>query len=144
MADYCSIWLPYWPPEVEEKDEIVIPEHVIYQDKRTRGGRYACKYLLKFLHYPVGDAKWVDSQYLSDILIPFSCMRRLYSRILSPNSLTVEYNYISQRRDWKILCFSWINYLSCLLPICVHEFTLAWLIISTTPTFSLPYAHAYL
>ena len=53
--------------KAKEEDDVIIPQQLIYhQDKHTRGGYFAGKYLLKFLHYPTVNAKWADNKYLSN------------------------------------------------------------------------------
>lgn len=57
------------PPEVEEMEEILQPEQIVFhKEKRLLGGRLPWRYLVKFCNYPTIDAKWLDEQTLKDYL----------------------------------------------------------------------------
>ncbi|MCO5594717.1 hypothetical protein L7F22_048750 [Adiantum nelumboides] len=47
-------------PEVEELDEILVPEQILAHKERKVKGKVARRYLVKFRNYPPMDAKWME------------------------------------------------------------------------------------
>ncbi|MCO5567294.1 hypothetical protein L7F22_020984 [Adiantum nelumboides] len=47
-------------PEVEELDEILVPEQILAHKERKVKGKGARRYLVKFRNYPPMDAKWME------------------------------------------------------------------------------------
>ncbi|MCO5564408.1 hypothetical protein L7F22_018069 [Adiantum nelumboides] len=47
-------------PEVEELDEILVPEQVLAHKERKVEGKVARRYWVKFRKYPPMDAKWME------------------------------------------------------------------------------------
>ncbi|MCO5599330.1 hypothetical protein L7F22_053431 [Adiantum nelumboides] len=47
-------------PEVEEPDEILVPEQILAHKERKVKGKVARRYLVKFRNYPPMDAKWME------------------------------------------------------------------------------------
>ena len=52
--------------EVEELDEVLIPEHVVAHKERKVRGKVMRRYLVKFQNYPAMDAKWMEEGDLAD------------------------------------------------------------------------------
>ncbi|MCO5548387.1 hypothetical protein L7F22_001844 [Adiantum nelumboides] len=53
------------PPEVEDQEEILVPEQIIHhQDRILKSGSVHRKYLLKFKNYSPLDAQWINEQEL--------------------------------------------------------------------------------
>lgn len=53
-------------PEVEELDEILIPEQILAHKERKVKGQVARRFLVKFQNYSPMDAKWMDEAELAD------------------------------------------------------------------------------
>ncbi|MCO5606904.1 hypothetical protein L7F22_061095 [Adiantum nelumboides] len=53
-------------PEVEELDEILVPEQILAPKERKVKGKVARRYLVKFGNYPPMDAKWMEEGELAD------------------------------------------------------------------------------
>ncbi|MCO5607324.1 hypothetical protein L7F22_061519 [Adiantum nelumboides] len=47
-------------PEVEELDEILVPEQILAHKERKIKGKVIRRYLVKFKNYPALDAKWME------------------------------------------------------------------------------------
>ena len=58
--------MPEIQPEVEELDEILIPEQILAHKDRKVKGKVARRYLVKFQNYSPMDAKWMDEDELTD------------------------------------------------------------------------------
>ncbi|MCO5577860.1 hypothetical protein L7F22_031695 [Adiantum nelumboides] len=57
---------PNEQPEVEENEEILIPEQILaHKDTKTKG-KVRRKFLVKFKNYPALDAKWMEEEDLAD------------------------------------------------------------------------------
>ena len=52
--------VPEAQPEVEELDEILIPEQILAHKDRKVKGQIAHRFLVKFQNYSPMDAKWMD------------------------------------------------------------------------------------
>ncbi|MCO5577197.1 hypothetical protein L7F22_031021 [Adiantum nelumboides] len=53
-------------PEVEENEEILVPEQILaHKDTKTKG-KVRRRFLLKFKNYPALDAKWMEEEDLAD------------------------------------------------------------------------------
>ncbi|MCO5553049.1 hypothetical protein L7F22_006569 [Adiantum nelumboides] len=52
-------------PEVEENEEILVPEQVLAQ-KVTKKGKARRQFLIKFKNFPAFDAKWMEEEDLAD------------------------------------------------------------------------------
>ncbi|MCO5607490.1 hypothetical protein L7F22_061686 [Adiantum nelumboides] len=53
-------------PEVEENEEILVPEQILaHKDTKTKG-KVRRKFLVKFKNYPALDAKWMEEEDLAD------------------------------------------------------------------------------
>ena len=53
-------------PEVEELDEILVPEQILAHRERKVKGKAARCYLVKFKNYPPMDAKWMEEYELTE------------------------------------------------------------------------------
>ncbi|MCO5572737.1 hypothetical protein L7F22_026496 [Adiantum nelumboides] len=53
-------------PEVEELDEILVPEQILAHKERKVKGKVARRYLVKFRNYPPMDAKWMEEGELAE------------------------------------------------------------------------------
>ncbi|MCO5581671.1 hypothetical protein L7F22_035560 [Adiantum nelumboides] len=53
-------------PEVEELDEILVPEQILAHKERKVKGKVARRYLVKFGNYPPMDAKWMEEGELTE------------------------------------------------------------------------------
>ncbi|MCO5578132.1 hypothetical protein L7F22_031970 [Adiantum nelumboides] len=53
-------------PEVEELDEILVPEQILTHKERKVKGKVARRYLVKFKNYPPMDAKWMEEGELAE------------------------------------------------------------------------------
>ena len=53
-------------PEVEELDEILVPEQILAHKERKVKGKVARRYLVKFKNYPPMDAKWMEEGELAE------------------------------------------------------------------------------
>ena len=53
-------------PEVEELDEILVPEQILAHKERKVKGKVARRYLVKFKNYPAMDAKWMEEGELAE------------------------------------------------------------------------------
>ena len=53
-------------PEVEELDEILVPEQILAHKERKVKGKVERRYLVKFKNYSPMDAKWMDEDELTD------------------------------------------------------------------------------
>ncbi|MCO5607200.1 hypothetical protein L7F22_061393 [Adiantum nelumboides] len=60
--------VPEEEPEVEELDEILIPEQILAHKDRKVKGKVARRYLVKFKNYSPMDAKWMKEAELADSL----------------------------------------------------------------------------
>ncbi|MCO5577600.1 hypothetical protein L7F22_031431 [Adiantum nelumboides] len=58
--------VPEEQPEVEELDEIFIPEQILAHKDRNVKGKVARRYLVKFKNYSPMDAKWMEEAELAD------------------------------------------------------------------------------
>ncbi|MCO5589195.1 hypothetical protein L7F22_043161 [Adiantum nelumboides] len=58
--------VPEEQPEVEELDEILIPEQILAHKDRKVKGKVARHYLVKFKNYSPMDAKWMEEAELTD------------------------------------------------------------------------------
>ena len=57
------------PPEFDEMEEILTPEYILkHEDKLLRSGKVLRRYLVKFLHYPEEDARWMQEPQLQSSL----------------------------------------------------------------------------
>ncbi|MCO5592304.1 hypothetical protein L7F22_046304 [Adiantum nelumboides] len=54
-------------PEVEELDEILVPEQILAHKERKVKGKVARCYLVKFRNYPPMDAKWMEEGELAEL-----------------------------------------------------------------------------
>ncbi|MCO5566446.1 hypothetical protein L7F22_020123 [Adiantum nelumboides] len=59
-------------PEVEELDEILVPEQILALKERKVKGKVARRYLVKFRNYPPMDAKWMEEGKLAESPIVLS------------------------------------------------------------------------
>ena len=53
-------------PEVEELDEVLVPEQIVAHKDRKVRGKVSRRYLVKFKNYSAMDAKWMDEGDLAD------------------------------------------------------------------------------
>ena len=54
-------------PEVEELDEVLLPEQIVdHKERKVRGGEVMRRYLVKFQNYSAMDAKWMEEGDLAD------------------------------------------------------------------------------
>ncbi|MCO5594529.1 hypothetical protein L7F22_048561 [Adiantum nelumboides] len=53
-------------PEVEELDEILVPEQILAHRERKVKGKVARRYLVRFRNYPPMDAKWMEEGELAE------------------------------------------------------------------------------
>ena len=53
-------------PEVEELDEILVPEQILAHKERKVRGKVERRYLVKFKNYPPMDAKWMEEGELAE------------------------------------------------------------------------------
>ncbi|MCO5580579.1 hypothetical protein L7F22_034449 [Adiantum nelumboides] len=58
--------VPEEQPEVEELDEILVPEQILAHKDRKVRGKVARRYLVKFKNYSPMDAKWMEEAELVD------------------------------------------------------------------------------
>ncbi|MCO5582523.1 hypothetical protein L7F22_036421 [Adiantum nelumboides] len=58
--------VPEEQPEVEELDEILIPEQILAHKDRKVKGKVTRRYLVKFKNYSPMDAKWMEEAELAD------------------------------------------------------------------------------
>ncbi|MCO5551305.1 hypothetical protein L7F22_004805 [Adiantum nelumboides] len=58
--------VPEEQPEVEELDEILIPEQILAHKDRKVKGKVARRYSVKFKNYSPMDAKWMEEAELVD------------------------------------------------------------------------------
>ncbi|MCO5549257.1 hypothetical protein L7F22_002724 [Adiantum nelumboides] len=57
---------PNEQPEVEENEEILVPEQILaHKDMKTKG-KVRRRFLVKFKNYPALDAKWMEEEDLAD------------------------------------------------------------------------------
>ena len=52
--------------EVEELDEILVPEQILAHKERKVRGKVERRYLVKFKNYPPMDAKWMEKGELAE------------------------------------------------------------------------------
>ncbi|KAH7445295.1 hypothetical protein KP509_01G001400 [Ceratopteris richardii] len=64
-------------PEVEELDEILIPEQIVVHKERKVKGKVVRRYLVKFRNYSPMDAKWMEEEELAD----FPQILQLYKEV---------------------------------------------------------------
>ncbi|MCO5577156.1 hypothetical protein L7F22_030980 [Adiantum nelumboides] len=58
--------VPDEQPEVEENEEILVPEQILaHKDTKTKG-KVRRRFLVKFKNYPALDAKWMEEEDLAD------------------------------------------------------------------------------
>ncbi|MCO5598140.1 hypothetical protein L7F22_052232 [Adiantum nelumboides] len=69
--------VPEEQPEVEELDEILIPEQILAHKDRKVKGKVARRYLVKFKNYSPMDAKWMEEVELADRFSCCNCIKRL-------------------------------------------------------------------
>ncbi|MCO5577168.1 hypothetical protein L7F22_030992 [Adiantum nelumboides] len=71
-AGYALLWafskdiVPEEQPEVEELDEILVPEQILAHKDRKVRGKVVRRYLVKFKNYSPMDAKWMEEAALVD------------------------------------------------------------------------------
>ena len=57
------------PPNFDETEEILKLEYILkHEDKILRSGKVLRRYLVKFLHYPEEDARWMQEPQLESSL----------------------------------------------------------------------------
>ena len=57
------------PLEFDETEEILTPEYILkHEDKLLRSGKVLRRYLVKFLHYPEEDPRWMQEPQLESSL----------------------------------------------------------------------------
>ncbi|MCO5557523.1 hypothetical protein L7F22_011089 [Adiantum nelumboides] len=66
IGDVPQDMVPKKQPEVEELDEILVPEQILAHKDRKVGGKVARRYLVKFKNYSPMDAKWIEEVELID------------------------------------------------------------------------------
>ena len=68
------------PPEFEEREEILKPESILkHEDKVLRSGKVLRRYLVKFLHYPKEDARWMQEPQLQTSLSLLQEYKAMYN-----------------------------------------------------------------
>ncbi|MCO5606889.1 hypothetical protein L7F22_061080 [Adiantum nelumboides] len=60
VGDVPEDMVPEEQPEVEELDEILVPEQILAHKDRKVRGKVARRYLVKFKNYSPMDAKWME------------------------------------------------------------------------------------
>ncbi|MCO5576531.1 hypothetical protein L7F22_030342 [Adiantum nelumboides] len=53
-------------PEVEENEEILVPEQILAHKDTKNKGKVRRRFLVKFKNYPALDAKWMEEEDLAD------------------------------------------------------------------------------
>ncbi|MCO5560499.1 hypothetical protein L7F22_014114 [Adiantum nelumboides] len=73
VGDVPEDMVPEEQPEVEELDEILVPEQILAHKDRKVRGKVARRYLVKFKNYSPMDAKWMEEAelFVSVIRSPF-------------------------------------------------------------------------
>ncbi|MCO5581333.1 hypothetical protein L7F22_035214 [Adiantum nelumboides] len=66
VGDVPEDMVPEEQPEVEELDEILVPEQILAHKDRKVRGKGARRYLVKFKNYSPMDAKWMEEAELVD------------------------------------------------------------------------------
>ncbi|MCO5598435.1 hypothetical protein L7F22_052530 [Adiantum nelumboides] len=66
VGDVLEDMVPEEQPEVEELDEILVPEHILAHKDRKVIGKFARCYLVKFKNYSPTNAKWMEEAELID------------------------------------------------------------------------------
>ncbi|MCO5570931.1 hypothetical protein L7F22_024661 [Adiantum nelumboides] len=66
VGDVPEDMVPEDQPEVEELDEILVPEQILAHKDRKVRGKVARRYLVKFKNYSPMDAKWMEEAELVD------------------------------------------------------------------------------
>ncbi|MCO5604033.1 hypothetical protein L7F22_058190 [Adiantum nelumboides] len=66
VGDVPEDMVPEEQPEVEELDEILVPEQILAHKDRKVRGKVARRYLVKFNNYSPMDAKWMEEAELVD------------------------------------------------------------------------------
>ncbi|MCO5579744.1 hypothetical protein L7F22_033604 [Adiantum nelumboides] len=66
VGEVSEEMVPEEQPEVEELDEILIPEQILAHKDRKVKGKVARRYLVKFKNYSPMDAKWMEEAELAD------------------------------------------------------------------------------
>ena len=57
------------PLEFDEKEEILKPKYIVkHEDKLLQSGKVLQRYLVKFLHCPEGDTRWMQEPQLDSSL----------------------------------------------------------------------------
>ena len=67
------------PPEFDETKQILKREYILkHEDKLFRSGKVLRRYLVKFLHYPEEDARWMEEPQLESSLSLLQEYKTLY------------------------------------------------------------------
>ena len=67
------------PPEFDEQDEILVPDEIIKHEENTlRSGKVIRRYLVRFKHYPMEDAQWMQETQLRDSSPLLNSYKHLY------------------------------------------------------------------
>ncbi|MCO5550251.1 hypothetical protein L7F22_003734 [Adiantum nelumboides] len=66
VGDVSENMVPEEQPEVEELDEILVPEQILAHKERKVRGKVAKSYLVEFKNYSPMDAKWMEEAELAD------------------------------------------------------------------------------
>ncbi|MCO5575168.1 hypothetical protein L7F22_028965 [Adiantum nelumboides] len=66
VGDVPEDLVPKEQPEMEELDEILVPEQILAHKERKARGKVARRYLVKFKNYSPMDAKWMEETELAD------------------------------------------------------------------------------
>ena len=67
------------PPKLDETEEILKLEYILkHEDKLLRFGKVLWRYLVKFLHYPKEDARWMQEPQLKSSLALLQEYETLY------------------------------------------------------------------
>ena len=67
------------PPEFDEQEEILVPDEIIKHEENTlRSGKVIRRYLVRFKHYPMEDAQWMQETQLQDSLPLLNSYKQLY------------------------------------------------------------------
>ncbi|MCO5578811.1 hypothetical protein L7F22_032658 [Adiantum nelumboides] len=91
--------VPEEQPEVEELDEILVPEQILAHKDRKVRGKVARRYLVKFKNYSPMDAKWMEEAELVDspqlLQLPAG-LEIVFAEKLFPRQLSVS----ERARHW--------------------------------------------
>ncbi|MCO5578808.1 hypothetical protein L7F22_032655 [Adiantum nelumboides] len=66
LSDVPDDGEPDEQPEVEENEEILVPEQILAHKDTTNKGKVRRRFLVKFKNYPALDAKWIEEEDLAD------------------------------------------------------------------------------